>query len=101
MASLCQRGSPRRAMAAIVRNHVELTHPLHAYMTAMGTRQSDAMLALRKATVKETGRAWGMISAPETAGLLAWLVHLVDAKRVLEVGTVRLHTLCESFTPTS
>ena len=26
---------------------------------------------------------------------------LVDAKRVLEVGTVRLHTLCESFTPTS
>jgi O-methyltransferase len=68
-------------------NHVELTHPLHAYMTAVGTRPSPALRALRAETIRVTGRMWGMISAPETAGLLAFLVQLTGAERALEVGT--------------
>ena len=56
-------------------------------MTAVGTRPSPALRALRAETIRATGRMWGMISAPETAGLLAFLVQLTGAERALEVGT--------------
>lgn len=67
--------------------HVELTHPLHEYMTATGSRQSAELRALRAKTIEATGRCWGMMVPPEQANLLAFLVRLTGATRCLEVGT--------------
>lgn len=73
--------------AARPTRHVELTHPLHAYMTEKGTRPSAHLAALRAETIEATGRCWGMMVPPEQAHFLGFLAELVGARRVLEVGT--------------
>ncbi len=58
---------------------------VHAYLVASTLRETPVQRALRAATAKLPGG--GMQIAPEQGALMQLLVHLLGAKRYLEIGT--------------
>ncbi|MGH8706001.1 MAG: O-methyltransferase [Burkholderiales bacterium] len=58
---------------------------VHAYLVANAVREKPVQRALRAATARLPGA--GMQIAPEQGALMQLLVHLVGAKRYLEIGT--------------
>lgn len=61
-----------------------LDERLHDYVVAVGTREHPCQRALREAT--DALPDGGMRSSPEQVQLLALLIELIGARRVLEVG---------------
>jgi predicted O-methyltransferase YrrM len=61
-----------------------LDERLHAYVLSVGIPEHPAQAALRDATDRLPDG--GMRSAPEQVRLLAWLIELTGARRVLEIG---------------
>ncbi len=64
---------------------IGLTEELHAYLLSVGVREPDVLRRLRDETAKMSNA--GMQIAPEEGAVLAMLVRITDARRVLEVGT--------------
>lgn len=67
------------------RTSLGLSADLNTYISATGCRESPALTKLRHETAGMAGA--GMQIAPEQGALLAMLVRLTGARRVLEVGT--------------
>lgn len=65
---------------------LNLTPPVYNYLQQLSVREPTAIKALRKATEKETELAHIQI-APEQGQFMAFLVKLMGAKRLIEVGT--------------
>jgi predicted O-methyltransferase YrrM len=61
-----------------------LTDELHGYLLANSLREHPALARLRDETSRLPGA--GMQTAPEQAQLMAFLVELIGARRVLEIG---------------
>ena len=61
-----------------------LDERLYGYLLSVGVPEHPAQVALREATDRLPDG--GMRSAPEQVRLLAWLVELTGARRVLEIG---------------
>ena len=64
---------------------IGLNEDLHAYLLTVGVREPDVLRRLRDETAKMSNA--GMQIAPEEGAVLAMLVRLTGARRVLEVGT--------------
>ncbi|MCK7626738.1 O-methyltransferase [Streptomyces sp. RS10V-4] len=64
-----------------------LTPELYAYVLAQNPPLDPALRALADRTRERFPDAAGMLSAPEQAPLLAFLVRLTGARQVVEVGT--------------
>ncbi|KUL35685.1 SAM-dependent methyltransferase [Streptomyces sp. NRRL F-4489] len=64
-----------------------LTPELYAYVLAQNPPLDPALEALADVTREHFPEAAGMLSAPEQAPLLAFLVRLTGARQVVEVGT--------------
>lgn len=67
----------------------EMTDALYEYILKMNP-ESDAARGLREETAKLPER--GMMTAPEQSRFLAWLVGLLGAKRIVEVGVFTGYT---------
>ena len=63
----------------------QLTDQLYAYMLSVSLREPDALRKLRESTADAPYVEWQI--APEHGQLIAFLVEIIGAKRVLEVGT--------------
>jgi predicted O-methyltransferase YrrM len=61
-----------------------LTDELHGYLLANSLREHPALARLRDETSRLPGA--GMQTAPEQAQLMAFLVELIGARRILEIG---------------
>jgi predicted O-methyltransferase YrrM len=66
------------------KNIANLDKDLYGYMLDHSVRESEHARALREETSNHVMR--GMISSPETAQLLRFLVTLISARKVLEIG---------------
>ena len=64
---------------------IGLSEELRAYVARVGVREHPALARLRAANQRERGGS--MQVAPEEGALLGLLVRLLNARRVLEVGT--------------
>ena len=64
---------------------IGLSEELHAYLMRVGVREPDVLAKLREDTAEHPQAQ--MQIAPEEGALLAMLVRLVGAERVLEIGT--------------
>ena len=64
---------------------IGLTEDLHAYLLSVGVREPEVLRRLREETA-ELERA-NMQIAPEEGAVLAMLVRILGARRVLEIGT--------------
>ena len=64
---------------------IGLSEELHAYLMGVGVREPEVLTALRADTADHPQAS--MQIAPEEGALLAMLVRLVGAGRVLEIGT--------------
>ena len=64
---------------------IGLDEDLHAYLLSTGVREPEVLTRLREETASMPNA--NMQIAPEEGAFLAMLVRLLDAKRVLEVGT--------------
>lgn len=64
---------------------LSMTPPLYAYFQAVSLRETDVMKQLREETLK-TGWERMQIS-PEQGQFLAFLIEMMGASRVLEIGT--------------
>ncbi len=64
---------------------IRVTDALADYMEQVSTREDDTWRRLRAETADLP--AGGMQIGADQARLLAWLVHLLDARRTLEIGT--------------
>lgn len=64
-----------------------LTEAIYEYMTAVSSREPDALRELRHASSKLEGHH--RQASPEQAQLMALLCELIGARRALEVGTFR------------
>src|SRR5919106_678754 len=64
---------------------IGLDEDLHAYLLTTGVREPEVLTRLREETASMPNA--NMQIAPEEGAFLAMLVRLLDAKRVLEVGT--------------
>jgi len=64
-----------------------MTDALYAYYRQIGFSEPDALRRLREETERTLGRRAGMLVSPEQAALMALLVRLTGARRLLEVGT--------------
>jgi predicted O-methyltransferase YrrM len=62
-----------------------LTDPLHDYVLSIGLREPDVLRRLREATASLPDGEWQ--TAPEQGPVLEMLLLLLNARRVLEVGT--------------
>jgi predicted O-methyltransferase YrrM len=69
----------------MTRGHVTLTPELLAYVRALGVREHPVLAGLRAETAPM--RESGMQIGPEQGALMALLVRLMGATRVLEIGT--------------
>jgi predicted O-methyltransferase YrrM len=61
-----------------------LTDELHGYLLANSLREHPALAGLRDETSRLPGA--GMQTAPEQGQLMAFLVELIGARRILEIG---------------
>jgi predicted O-methyltransferase YrrM len=68
----------------MTRTTLPLTEPLHRYLLANSLREHPALERLRDETARLPGA--GMQIAPEQGQLMALLVELIGARRVLEIG---------------
>jgi len=73
------RPNPAKTLPSMVANP-----ELLEYMNAMSLHQSPSQLALR--VVVNSHPAGGMSASPDESQYLAWMVKLIGAKRVIEVG---------------
>src|SRR3970282_297484 len=64
---------------------IGLTEDLHAYLVSVGVREPEVLRRLRAETA-ELEQA-SMQIAPEEGAVLAMLVRILGARRVLEIGT--------------
>jgi len=64
---------------------IDLSNELYAYLLDTGLREPEVIQRLRQATEQEELSI--MRSAPEQGQLMAMLITLMGAKRVLEIGT--------------
>jgi len=64
---------------------IGLADELHAYLLSVGVREPEVLRALREETAELPNA--GMQIAPEEGAVLAMLVRMIGARRVLEVGT--------------
>ena len=64
---------------------IGLSEELRAYVARVGIREHPVLTRLREENLRE--RSGSMQVAPEEGALLALLVRLIGARRVLEVGT--------------
>ncbi len=64
---------------------IGLSEELRAYVARVGIREHPVLTRLREENLRERGGS--MQVAPEEGALLALLVRLIGARRVLEVGT--------------
>ena len=62
-----------------------MTDKLHAYMLAMASEQHEVLRGLRAETGRLPNGNWAI--TPEQAAFLQLLVHVMDARRVIDVGT--------------
>lgn len=69
----------------MTRRTLPLTDELHAYLLANSLREPPVLARLREATAELPDA--GMQSAPEQAQFMAFLVELIGARRILEIGT--------------
>jgi len=75
----------RKEDLAMPKRSINLTDELYAYLVAATLRDHPVLAALREETA---GMQWGgMQIAPEQGQLMALLIKLIGARRVLEVGT--------------
>ncbi|HYJ30110.1 MAG TPA: hypothetical protein VEW25_07195, partial [Allosphingosinicella sp.] len=63
---------------------IDLSDRLHDYLLEVGLREHPALRVLRQAT--DALSDGGMRSSTEQAQLLAFLIELTGARRVLEIG---------------
>ena len=68
----------------MTRRTLPLTERLHGYLLANSVREHPALERLREETAYLPGA--GMQIAPEQGQLMALLVELIGARRVLEIG---------------
>ncbi len=66
---------------------LDLKEPLLEYIQKVGVRESDILKQLRRETNEKTERLSVMQISPEQGQLMAFLVALTGARRILEVGT--------------
>lgn len=66
-------------------HHLNMTPPLYDYMLNVSLREHPVLHALREDTASMALAA--MQVAPEQAQFMQWLIKLIRAQRVLEVGT--------------
>jgi predicted O-methyltransferase YrrM len=66
------------------RDSINLSGPLQAYVRSFGMREDADLAALREETA--THPSAGMQIAPEQGQLLALLIHMLGARKTLEVG---------------
>ena len=79
-------GMPRaRILASMSGRSIGLSEELHAYLMGVGVREPEVLAALRADTADHPQAS--MQIAPEEGALLAMLVRLIGAGRVLEIGT--------------
>lgn len=64
---------------------IGLDERLRQYLLDVGVHEHPAVTRIRERSIQTRGA--GMLSAPEEAALLALLVRLMHARRVLEIGT--------------
>lgn len=64
--------------------HIGISETLERYVFAH-TRETDVAKRLRLETMKLPQA--GMITMPDQVAFLAWLVRLIQAKRIIEIGT--------------
>ena len=67
-------------------SQVPVTEELHDYMVAHGMPLDEIATELRAETEK-LGRAAGMLTTADQAGLLTMLTRLISARRAVEIGT--------------
>jgi predicted O-methyltransferase YrrM len=72
-------------MAAMSNGSIGLDEALNTYLVDAGVREHPVLTALRRETASLPNA--GMQIAPEEGALLALLVRLLPARRILEVGT--------------
>ena len=63
----------------------QITDALHEYLLSVSLREPDVLKRLRESTADAPYVEWQI--APEHGQLIAFLVELIGAKRVLEIGT--------------
>lgn len=63
---------------------IQLTEPLYQYIQMVSCRETNTMKALRRATATLPNAE--MQIAPEQGQFLAWLIELIGARNVLEIG---------------
>ncbi len=68
-------------------NAIKLTNELHDYMLSVSIREPEILQKIRHFTQTELASTSRFLLAPEQGQLLAWLVKVLNAKRVLEIGT--------------
>ncbi len=64
---------------------LSLDDGLYRYLQGVGVREPDVLARLREATEREEGAE--MRSAPEQGQFMAWMLRLMHASRVIEIGT--------------
>ncbi len=64
-----------------------LPGPVRSYLLETTVDEHPALVGLRHATEAQTGDDAEMISSPEQAAYLRWLLRLIGARRCLEIGT--------------
>ncbi|RMG90777.1 MAG: methyltransferase [Zetaproteobacteria bacterium] len=64
---------------------LSLDDGLYRYLQNLGVREPDVLVRLREATALEEGAE--MRSAPEQGQFMAWMLKLMNARRVIEIGT--------------
>ena len=67
-------------------SQVQVTEELHDYMVAHGMPLDEIATEL-VAETQALGRAAGMLTTPDQAGLLTTLTRLISARRAVEIGT--------------
>lgn len=63
----------------------EISDALYGYLLTVGVREDEAMQALREETQNLPNGHWA--TTPEQAALLQLLVRLIDARKILDIGT--------------
>lgn len=71
---------------------LSMTEPLYEYLLDVSLREHPALAALRHETAQLNWPLARMMSAPDQVQFMQMLIRLIDAKKVLEVGTFTGYT---------
>lgn len=69
------------------RTTISLPAEVRSYLVAVGVDESEHLVALRDATALALDDRAVMLSSPEQAAFLAWLIKLTGARNCVEIGT--------------